>query len=190
MPRLAEVTGIYPRLLPECNAGIIGLLLEFPRADRRRHPVTATLFTIGYSGHTLTSFADALRQAGVEQVIDVRRNAVSRKAGFSRRGLTEFLERQGFGYAHEPALGVPWELRDELREGKCNLAEYLRGFRVYLASERVTLERVLAAVHEKPSCLLCLERDPAECHRTVVAEELVKLARVGLQIVPLGIGAA
>ena len=86
----------------------------------------ATLHTLGYSGFIPETFVAKLQSAGIEVLIDVRRNPVSRKKGFSKASLAEFLTDRGIEYVHLPALGVPESLREELREGG-DLGDYLAG---------------------------------------------------------------
>lgn len=133
--------------------------------------MTATVFTIGYSGFSPARFAAKLKAAGVTQLIDVRRNPVSRKQGFSKAGLSGFLQDHGIEYHHEPALGVPDSLRNELRDGG-NLGDYLHQFGQYLETCDDVLTEMLDLIKRRPCCLMCLEKNPAECHRSVVAKEL------------------
>ena len=131
------------------------------------------LFTIGYEGADSDRFIAALKDAGVAMVADVRAVALSRKRGFSKSALRETLERQGLGYRHFIALGTPKPGREAARAGD---AATLR--RIYcdevLASEPAlhALEELVSLARERPVCLLCFERDPAICHRRLLAERL------------------
>ena len=84
-------------------------LSEVPRKSPfSRHPCRPNqLFTTGYAGHDLDSFVNKLRQHGVNTVIDIRQNPVSRKKGFSKSRLSAFLAENGIGYVHVRELGVP-----------------------------------------------------------------------------------
>jgi uncharacterized protein (DUF488 family) len=128
------------------------------------------LFTAGYAGHDLDSFLRMLNEHSIETVIDIRRNPVSRKKGFSRSRLADFLLSHAIEYVHMRELGVPTELRDELRCGVCDLAEYLARFRDYLNCESHTLRDLTVKAVRKRCCLLCVESRHDECHRSVVAE--------------------
>jgi uncharacterized protein (DUF488 family) len=131
------------------------------------------LFTAGYAGHDLGSFLRLLNEHRIESVVDIRRNPVSRKKGFSRSRLAEFLLSHAIEYVHVRELGVPMELRDELRCGVCDLPEYLARFREYLNCEAHTLRDLNALAARKRCCLLCVESRHEECHRSVVAEAVV-----------------
>jgi uncharacterized protein (DUF488 family) len=103
-------------------------------------------------------------------VIDVRQNPVSRKKGFSRSSLSAFLAANDVDYIHESELGVPLRLRKQLKSGEQELAGYFAGFREYLTSCGVALDRVYELAVEKRCCLICVEHLPEECHRSIVAE--------------------
>ena len=131
------------------------------------------LLTAGYAGHDQASFLAKMKECGVGVVIDVRQNPVSRKKGFSRSKLSEFLATNEVEYVHESKLGVPAELRERLKSGKQGLVAYFHDFREYLVKQVEALDRVYDLATTRRCCLLCLEHLPAECHRSVVAEAVV-----------------
>ena len=65
------------------------------------------LFTIGYEQSTATAFFDAVTQADVGLLVDVRAVAASRRPGFSKRQLAAGLDAHGVGYVHLQKLGTP-----------------------------------------------------------------------------------
>ncbi len=132
------------------------------------HP---TLFTLGYSGFTPETFAGRLQAASVDVVIDVRRKPISRKKGFSLKGLSAFLKDQGIEYRHVPVLGMPESLLEERHEGM-EAGEYLAEYGRYLQSCDDVLDDLLQQARLRRCCLMCLEKSPAECHRSVIADEL------------------
>lgn len=146
-----------------------------------RERMSATLYTIGYSGFTPETFAAKLQSAGIEVLIDVRRNPVSRKPGFSKPALQRFLQEQGIEYVHQVALGVPEALRTELREGG-DVGDYFGAFARYLAGCDEVLAEVEDRAHRQPCCLMCLEQPPSHCHRSIVADELKARSNGGLRI--------
>src|SRR5947209_8195011 len=83
-----------------------------------RYPEAMRIFTIGYEGTTVAEFIAALRQAGVERVIDVRALPLSRRPGFSKSPLKAALEGEGIEYLHLKALGTPSEGRAAARAGR------------------------------------------------------------------------
>jgi uncharacterized protein (DUF488 family) len=143
------------------------------------------LYTTGYAGHDPASFLGLLEQHRISTVIDVRRMPLSRKKGFSRTALTEFLEANGLEYQHIRDLGVPQELRIRLRAGDCDLDSYLRGFRSYLGGHRKVLDEVYSLAALTRCCLLCVEKCSEECHRSVVAEEVASRNGKTIEVVHL-----
>lgn len=132
---------------------------------------TATLHTLGYSGFTPETFAAKLQAAGVEVLVDVRRKPISRKKGFSSKGLAAFLSDRKIEYRHLPELGMPETLLSERHEGM-DVGEYLAAFGRYLNGCDETLDELLRQCEEQHCCLMCLEKNPRECHRSVIAAEL------------------
>lgn len=126
------------------------------------------IYTIGYEGATMDEFVAALARAGVEQVIDVRALPLSRRPGFSKTPLRGALAEAGIGYVHLKALGTPKEGRDAAKKGdRATLARVYDGqLELPEAQAQAAQMRDLAA--EKVSALLCYERAPDCCHRTLL----------------------
>lgn len=74
------------------------------------------LMTIGYEKLTPKQFYEALRQAGVSLLIDVRENPISRKPGFSKNTLKHAALEAGIAYQHISVLGCPRDIRLRYRE--------------------------------------------------------------------------
>lgn len=130
------------------------------------------LFTIGYQGASVEGFVAALKAAGVETLIDVRAVPASRRREFSKRNLAASLEAAGLTYVHLAGLGNPREGRDAAKAG--HLDDYRRIYTAHLATEaaREALARATEIAAASPSCLMCLEADPAFCHRSMAASRL------------------
>lgn len=133
-----------------------------------------TLLTIGYEGRTVDELIAALRTAGAELLIDVRAIAASRRPGFSKTALAGALREAGIDYLHLRALGTPKPGREAARKGRA--AEMRAIFEEHLETPEAELafEQAHAAALEQRSALLCFERDPGCCHRSIVAERLVE----------------
>ena len=126
------------------------------------------LFTIGYEGATMDEFLSALRTAGVERVIDVRALPLSRRPGFSKTPLRNTLAEAGIDYVHLRALGTPPEGRTAARAGRKAELERIYAGQLELPEAMVAAEEMKRLAAEKPSALLCFERDPVCCHRTLL----------------------
>ena len=128
------------------------------------------LLTIGYEAGTQAGLIAALKAAGTAVLADVRALANSRKPGFSKRALAAALEGAGIAYWHLPALGTPATGRAAARAGRT--AEMHRIFRAHLrgTEAQAALAELTDRSRRETVCLLCLEDDPARCHRSLVAE--------------------
>lgn len=126
------------------------------------------IFTIGYEGTTVSDFISALSNAGVERVIDVRALPLSRRPGFSKSPLKAALEENGVEYIHLKALGTPAEGRAAARSGRHADLERIYKGQLELPEAIAQSGQMIALASEKPTALLCMEREPAHCHRTLL----------------------
>jgi len=143
---------------------------------------TLRVFTIGYEGRTIDDLLNCLVVNNVRSVVDVRRNALSMKYGFSKTALGQYLVASGLEYLHQPALGIPSSMRENL----VSLDSYQRLFGRYrkeiLPRAGKALELVVETVTRRHRvALLCFEANPLQCHRHVVAEAVVA-ATPGLEL--------
>jgi len=157
----------------------------------------AALATIGVYGFTATTFVAALRDADVRLVIDVRDRRAVRGAEYAWANavrLAAALADAGIAYRHERSLAAPAALRAlQYREdavlgaGKRSRALLAAAFAARYASEvldRADLRAIVAAMApEGRSALLCVERDPPACHRSLAAQRLAE--RFGLELIHL-----
>ena len=136
------------------------------------------IFTIGYEGATVGEFIAALQAAGVERVIDVRALPLSRRPGFSKTPLRGALDEVGIEYVHLKALGTPSEGRTAARAGRHDDMARVYAGQLELPEAIVQSAQMLALADEKPTALLCKEREPAHCHRTLLLEAVAPDAEV------------
>ena len=126
------------------------------------------IFTIGYEGATMDEFLAALKKAGVERVIDVRALPLSRRPGFSKTPLRLALEEVGIEYVHLKALGTPSEGRTAARAGRHQDMERVYAGQLELPEAIAQGAQMLDLAADRPSALLCMEREPAHCHRSLL----------------------
>jgi len=126
------------------------------------------IFTIGYEGVTQGEFLNALQSAGVERVIDIRAVPNSRRPGFSKTPLRNALSEAGIDYVHLRALGTPADGRAAARAGRQDDLERIYAGQLELPEAMAETAQMLNLAAEKPSALLCYEREPAECHRSLL----------------------
>lgn len=136
------------------------------------------IWTIGYEGATMDEFLSALTRAGVEQVIDVRALPLSRRPGFSKSSLAASLKEAGIDYFHLKALGTPKAGRDAAKKGDRATLEAVYDFQLELPEAQAQAAAMRELASEKRSALLCYERDPSCCHRTLLLDAEGKGAEV------------
>ena len=139
------------------------------------------VFTIGYENATVDEVLAALTKAGVEQVADIRAVAASRRPGFAKSSLAANLASVGIGYHHLRALGTPKEGRDAAKKGDRATLERVYAGQLELPEAQAAAERLKQMIGEARTALLCFERDPAMCHRSLlIAAEMPDLEAVHL----------
>ncbi len=132
------------------------------------------VYTIGYEKTTQAEFIAALKAAGVTQVIDVRARPISRKPGFSKNVLAASLAAEKIDYLGLPALGTPAEGRAAALDHRLDDLEHIYSKQLNTPEADLAAQRLREAVHEQPSALLCYERDPAFCHRTLLRKKKLR----------------
>lgn len=130
------------------------------------------IFTIGYEGTDIDRFIATLRAAHIAQVADVRAVAISRKKGFSKNSLRQRLHEEGITYRHFIELGDPKPGREAARSGKHDLFVKIYTAHFASAEARRSAGELADYSSSAPTVLLCFERDPSTCHRTIIAESM------------------
>ena len=136
------------------------------------------IFTIGYEKSTQPELIAALKAAGVTRLIDVRAVPRSRRPGFSKTILRNGLAEAGIDYVHLKALGTPPEGREAARKGRQAELERIYAGQLDLPEAIVAGAEMRELAAEQPSALLCYERDPSGCHRTLLLRWVVPDADV------------
>jgi uncharacterized protein (DUF488 family) len=152
-----------------------------------------TVATIGVYGFTADMFLERLREAGVGVLVDVRQRRGVRGSEYAWANSTRLqaaLAEADIEYRHRKELAPTTELRQlQYREddrqgvGKRSRTQLAREYRErYLAEilDRADLDAVVAEFPtDRATALMCVERDPEACHRSLIAERLA--ARYGLE---------
>ncbi len=138
---------------------------------------TDSAFTIGHSNHSIERFVALLRQHGVTALVDVRSAPYSRfHPQFSRKALEGALRENGIAYVF---LGK--ELGARSQDPSCyenGRVQYGRLAKTSLFRQGV--ERVKKGINSQRIALMCAEKEPLECHRTLLVSRA--LEREGVSV--------
>lgn len=136
-------------------------------------PERRDIFTVGHSAHEVARFLDLLARHRVEAVADVRSMPYSRRhPQFNRETLKESLKASGIAYVFlGQELGARSNDPDCYENGRVQ-------FRKLAATSlfQSGIKRVVDGSEHMRIALMCAEKDPLNCHRTIlVTRELVAL---------------
>lgn len=131
------------------------------------------LYTIGYEGISLEEYLNRLIKNDVKILVDVRRNPLSQKFGFSKKLLSDFCNRLDIKYIHIPEVGIDSSKRRVLETQK----DYDLLFEDYnqtvLKETKDSQDKITQLlINYKRIALTCFEADICQCHRTHLANKL------------------
>lgn len=125
------------------------------------------VFTIGHSNHSLECFLELLRAHGVDEVVDVRSAPYSGYAPhFNHDSLKDALENVGIDY-----LFMGGELGGRPADRSCydDNGRVMYGKVAETDGFKEGLRQVIRGADERRIALMCSEKEPLECHRTLLA---------------------
>jgi len=135
------------------------------------------IFTAGHSNRPLEEFLDLLEGAGIELLADVRAYPASRRhPHFGREPLSTALQGRGIGYLW---LGRELGGHRTARPDSANtgLAPVWRGYADQM--QTAGFARGIAELQVRAGTLrtvvMCAERNPDDCHRNLIADQLTAL---------------
>lgn len=146
----------------------------------------ADLFTIGVYGFSVETFLDELDRASVNLILDVRQRRGVRGPQYAwanSKRLQDALAKAGLAYEHRAELAPTTAMRKALyakdeerkiaRRDRFDLsAEYIESYESEIL-ENANLEELATAITQRgPAALMCVERVPEACHRSLVAARL------------------
>lgn len=130
------------------------------------------VFTIGHSTHSIEKFITLLSTHQIQAVADVRSSPFSKfNPQFNRESLQKYLKASGIRYVF---LGKELGARSE--DPACYVADKVQYDRLAKTTLfQSGLDRVIEGANNYRIALMCAEKDPLDCHRTIlVAKELTK----------------
>lgn len=143
--------------------------------NQKPHKTNQQLFTIGYEGVSLEEYINKLILADVPLLCDVRKNAYSQKYGFSKSQLLKACEGVGIRYVHVPELGIESDKRQCLRSQNDYdiLFDEYEKTTLRTSGEYIQFVSDLLKQYQRIA-LTCFEKDPRQCHRSRVANAVVR----------------
>ncbi|MEN9461751.1 MAG: hypothetical protein RIS84_1771 [Pseudomonadota bacterium] len=129
------------------------------------------LFTIGYEGLSSEAYFHKLVENNVKLLCDVRKNAISRKKGFSKSSLKEIASNYGIEYVHFRELGIDSEYRKNLKT-QMDYDRLLNQYELRILSEQSSeISNVVTLLQQyERIALTCFESQHVQCHRSRVAQ--------------------
>ena len=145
-----------------------------------------TVVTIGVYGFDQATFLAALDEAGVMLLLDVRQRRGVRGSEYAWANsarLQAALAGAGIAYRHHKELAPTTELRhlqyaEDERQGvgkrsRVELAPEFSERYTHEILDQVDLAPIVESLPADPAtALLCVERDPEACHRSLIAERM------------------
>lgn len=145
-----------------------------------RPVASCAVYTAGYEGLLVDGFLNGMIRAGVNRLIDVRNNPVSRRYGFHKTTLARICGKLDIDYVHIPELGIQSDQRQDLDAPGARNRLFDRYEQTTLSSECDAIHRVAGLMQERPSVLVCMEACHTQCHRSRLATAVA--AEAGLPI--------
>jgi uncharacterized protein (DUF488 family) len=139
------------------------------------------LLTIGYEGREIDEFVLRLKSFNVTHLIDVREIPLSRKKGFSKSTLGQRLQDVNIEYVHAKPLGSPAAIRNKLKSD-WDYKSFFKAYSEYLSRNMDAVEKVHQYLFDGVTCIMCFERFPEKCHRSIVADKIKEYDGNGLKI--------
>lgn len=133
-------------------------------------------FTIGYEGISLEEYLNKLIRNNIKLLCDVRKNALSKKYGFSKSELKKACEGVHITYLHLPELGIPSEERKDLQ----NQEDYNSLFSWYeknvLPKQTIKLNELFLLTRQyERVAITCFENCIEQCHRGRIVNAIQQL---------------
>ena len=130
------------------------------------------VYTAGYEGESIDQFFKKLLRAGMQRVLDVRSNPVSRKYGYAKATMERICEKLDLEYVHLPELGIPQPHRRSLKTFKDYQQLLLQYEEQFLPNASIVRQQAAGLIQERPSVLICFEADVRCCHRGCLARSI------------------
>jgi uncharacterized protein (DUF488 family) len=132
---------------------------------------SVTIYTVGHSNHKIEKFIDLLDQNGVSAVADVRSSPFSRyNPQFNKDTLSAALKKRGTAYVFVgKELGARSDDPSCYEDGKVRYGRLANTL-----AFKAGIERVLSGAQKFRIALMCAEKEPLDCHRTLLVSRALE----------------
>jgi len=139
-----------------------------------KHPAMSSpiaIYTLGHSTHTIENFLDLLERNAVTAIADVRSSPFSRhNPQFNKDTLASELKRRGIAYVF-----VGKELGARSDDPSCYEGGRVRYDRLAQTSIfKADIDRVLRGARKYRIALMCAEKEPLDCHHTLLVSRALE----------------
>ena len=136
------------------------------------------LYTIGYEGVSLENYFLKLLSNDVKVLIDVRRNPLSMKFGFSKTLLQRYCKALEIEYIHFPEVGIHSNERQELNSQN-DYDELFQNYKSASLPKTIDTQNLIIDILERKHriALTCFEANICQCHRKHLAEAIISNPR-------------
>jgi len=146
--------------------------------DAKPNQTNQALFTIGYEGISLENYLNKLVKNNIQLLVDVRKNPLSMKFGFSKTLLKKYCNSLNIEYIHIPEVGIKSNKRQSL-ESQEDYDNLFDDYKKTTLKETVSDQENILELLNKYNriALTCFESNICQCHRLPLAESLHKLKK-------------
>ena len=136
-----------------------------------------TIYTVGHSNHTNERFLDLLERNGITAIADVRSSPFSRhNPQFNKDTLSAELKKHGITYVF-----VGKELGARSTDPSCYEDGKVRYDRLAKTPIfKMGIDRVLSGAQKFRLALMCAEKEPLDCHRTLLVSRALEQSGVSI----------
>jgi uncharacterized protein (DUF488 family) len=138
---------------------------------------TTTIYTVGHSIHPIETFLELLERNGITAVADVRSSPFSRhNPQFNKDTLSAELKKRGIAYVF-----VGKELGARSDDPSCYEGGKVRYGRLARTPIfKAGIDRVLSGAEKYRLALMCAEKEPLDCHRTLLVSRALEQQGVSI----------
>jgi uncharacterized protein (DUF488 family) len=154
--------------------------------QERLQPATMALCSIGYEGKSIDEYLNQLIQAQIQVLVDVRYMPLSRKYGFSKLKLADYVQKLGMQYLHLPELGIPGQYRKNLQTQADYDLLFSQYYQKVLTETQAIQQEIIQQIetHQRIA-LTCFEQNICQCHRKPLAESVAEIGGNSFPVVHL-----